>query len=79
MIHKRQKLINIADKNKDDWQIVEEYESDALASNSDNEKKIKKAKEAASRKRKTKRGVTKRNGRELITLVIISFFVVGLF
>ena len=54
MIHKRQKLIKIADKNKDGWQVVEEYESDELASNSDDEKKIKKARETASRKRKAK-------------------------
>ena len=52
LIHKRQKLIKIADNNKDGWQVVEEYESDELASNSDDEKKIKKAREAASRKRK---------------------------
>ena len=54
LIHKRQKLIKIADKNKDGWQVVEEYESDELASNSDDEKKLRKAKEAANRKRKTK-------------------------
>ena len=30
LIHKRQKLIKIADKNKDGWQVVEEYESDEL-------------------------------------------------
>ena len=54
LIHKRQKLIKIADKNKDGWQVVEEYECDELASNSDDGKKIKKAREAASRKRKAK-------------------------
>ena len=32
--------------------MVEEYESDDLASNSEDEKRIKRAKEAASRKRR---------------------------
>ncbi len=34
IIKKRQKLIKIADKNKDGWLVVQEYESDDLASNS---------------------------------------------
>ena len=50
-IHRRQKLIKIADRSKDGWKVVEEYESDDLVSNSEDEKRIKKAKEAASRKR----------------------------
>ena len=54
LIHKRQKLIKIADRYKDGWQVVEEYESDELASNSEDEKKLKKAKEAAGRKRKVR-------------------------
>ena len=40
---KRQKLINIADRSKDSWLIVQEYESDDLASNSEDEKRLKKA------------------------------------
>ena len=51
-IHRRQKLIKIADRSKDGWKVVEEYESDGLASNSEDEKRVKKAKEAASRKRR---------------------------
>ena len=51
LTHKRQKLIKIADRCKDGWQVVEEYESDELVSNSGDEKKLKKAKEAAGRKR----------------------------
>jgi len=54
IIHKRQKLIKIADKCTDGWQVVEEYESDELASDSEDEKKLKKAKEAAGKKRKAK-------------------------
>ena len=54
LIHKRQKLIKIADRYKDGWQVVEEFESDELASNSEGEKKLKKVKEAAGRKRKAR-------------------------
>ena len=49
LIRKRQKLIKIADKSKDGWQVVAEYESDELASGSDD-----KAWEAAGRKRRQK-------------------------
>ena len=52
LIKKRQKLIKIADKNKDGWLVVQEYESDDLASDSEDEKKIRKAKAAAEKKRK---------------------------
>jgi len=40
IIEKRQKLIKIADKNRDGWLVVKEYESDDLASGSEGEKKI---------------------------------------
>ena len=51
-IRKRQKLVKLADRNKDGWLVVQEYESDDLASNSEDEKKIKKAKTAAEKKRR---------------------------
>ena len=50
-IRKRQKLIKIADKSRDGWQIVLEYESDEPASGSEDEKR---QREAASRKRRQK-------------------------
>ena len=40
IIKKRQKLIKIADKNRDGWFVLKEYESDHLASGSEDEKKI---------------------------------------
>ena len=52
LLKTRQKLIKIADRNKNGWKVVEDYESDDLASNSEVERKLKQAKEAASRKRK---------------------------
>jgi len=52
LIKKRHKLIKIADRNKDGWFVVQEYESDDLASDSGDEKKLRKAKVAAERKRK---------------------------
>ena len=51
-IKKRQKLIKLADRSKDGWLVVQEYESDELASNSEDEKKIRKAKLSAEKKRK---------------------------
>ena len=51
-IRKRQKLIKIADRSKDGWLVVQEHESDDLASNSEDEKRLKKAKNAAEKKRK---------------------------
>ena len=50
IIKNRQKLIKIADKNGDGWLVVREYESDDLASDSEDEKKIRKAKAAAEKK-----------------------------
>ncbi|CAH3166026.1 unnamed protein product, partial [Porites lobata] len=52
LILKRQKLIRIADKSADGWKVVDEYVSYELASGLEDEKRLKKAKEAASRKRR---------------------------
>ena len=52
LIRKRQKLIRIADKSADGWRVVDEYVSDELASGSEDEKWLKKAKDAANRKRR---------------------------
>ena len=52
LIRKRQKLIWIAEKSTYGWKVVDEYVSDDLVSGSDDEKRLKKAKEAASRKRR---------------------------
>ena len=51
LIRIRQKFtIRISDKIIDGWKVVDEYVSDELASESEDEKRLKKAKEAASRK-----------------------------
>ena len=52
IIKKRQKLIKIADKNRDGWLVVQ----DDLASDSEDEKKIRKAKAAAEKKWKEAKG-----------------------
>lgn len=52
LIRKRQKRIRIADKSADSWKVVDEYVSDELASGSEDEKRLKEAKEASSRKRR---------------------------
>ena len=55
LIRKRQKLIKIADKSKDGWEVVAEYESDELASDSE---------ETASRKRRQKDQLTSGSGKK---------------
>ena len=52
VIKERQKLIKVADKNREDCLVVQEYESDDLASDLEDEKKLRKAKSAVGRKRK---------------------------
>ena len=49
---KRQKLSKLADKTEADWLAMEEYESDELLDDSDDEKRIKKAQEKACRNKK---------------------------
>ena len=53
LIRKRQKLIKIADKSKDGWRVVAEYESDDLASGSEDENGSKRP-EKRNRKRARK-------------------------
>jgi hypothetical protein len=52
IIRKRQKLFQMADKSVDGWKVVDEYLSDELASDSADEKRLKRARDVASRKRK---------------------------
>ena len=55
LICKRQKLIRIADKSVYGWKVVDEYISDEMASDLEDEKHLKEAKEAASWKRRQPR------------------------
>ena len=57
LVKKRQTLIKIADRNKEGWRLVQEYESDDLTSDSKDEKKLRKAKRAMERKRKEVKGI----------------------
>ena len=52
LTQKRQKMIRLADKSDAGWLVVEEYESDELAEDSEDDKKIRKAQNKASRKKK---------------------------
>ena len=64
LLRKRQKLIKIADKSRDGWQVVAEYESDELASGSEEEKRLKKARETASRERRQKDQANNERGKK---------------
>ncbi|XP_028418996.1 uncharacterized protein LOC114544607 [Dendronephthya gigantea] len=52
LILQRQKKIKLADKSETGWLAVKEYEAEELASDSDDEKRIKKAQELALKKRR---------------------------
>ena len=52
---KRQKLIKIADREDDGWEVIKCYESDALASDSDDEKRLAKSREQARISKKDSR------------------------
>ena len=52
MVKKRMKLIRMADRSDHGWFTVDAYESDDLASNSEDEMKIRRAEAEAARKRK---------------------------
>ena len=43
-------MIKLADHSESGWAVVEEYDADALTENSDDERRIEKAKKAAERK-----------------------------
>uniref|UniRef100_A0A1X7U429 CCHC-type domain-containing protein n=2 Tax=Amphimedon queenslandica TaxID=400682 RepID=A0A1X7U429_AMPQE len=50
LIAHRQKLIKLADRSDLGWKVVKEYESDELADNEDDEKRIAKAEKAAEKR-----------------------------
>ena len=50
ILSRRQKMIKFADRSEAGWAVVEEYKEDALASNSEDEKRMEKAVREADRK-----------------------------
>uniref|UniRef100_A0A1X7U8W3 Uncharacterized protein n=1 Tax=Amphimedon queenslandica TaxID=400682 RepID=A0A1X7U8W3_AMPQE len=68
-IQERQKLICIADHSDYGWDVVQEYISDELVADSDDEKKLSKAEKAAEMKcQKKKKAAAYRGGRNSVTL-----------
>ena len=51
-MRKQQKLIRIADKSVDGWKVVDEYLSDDLASASEEDKRLRRARETVGQKRR---------------------------
>ena len=60
IVQHRQKLIKIADSSELGWRVVQEYESNPLADDSEDEKKLYKAETRAERKMKTEKAKKKR-------------------
>ena len=54
LLHKRQKLIKLPDSSEAGWDAVSEYESQDIASEDEEDKKIRNVRAAADRKRKQK-------------------------
>ena len=54
IVSKRQKLVQLADREEDGWAFVKEYKKDELASGSNDEKHMSKARAVASKKSKSK-------------------------
>ena len=62
-IQERQKLIRIADRSDYGWDVVQEYISDELAADSDDEKLLKAEKAAEQKSQKKKRAATPKSSR----------------
>ncbi|XP_045178604.2 uncharacterized protein LOC123538512 [Mercenaria mercenaria] len=60
MIKKRQKLVQLADSSELGWRMVAEYETNPIASDSDDEKKMYKAEARAARKVKSEKSKIRR-------------------
>ena len=52
LLHKRQRLIKVADSSEAGWDAVQDYESQDIASDDEDDKKIRNARAAANRRRK---------------------------
>ena len=54
IVLKRQKIVQLADREEDGWAFVKEYQKDELASGSDDEKHMSKARTASARKSRSR-------------------------
>ena len=68
LIKHRQKLIKLADSTDSGWRLVQEYESNPLASDSEDEKRIFKAQTRGRTQNKSRKGKTKRNDKALSSI-----------
>ena len=75
----RQKIIKLADNSEAGWLAVKEYQTEELASDSVDKKRIKKAQERALKKRNKMPSKQLREARILLTLLVLALVTIECF
>lgn len=73
-IKRRNKLIRITDKSEAGWAAVDVYLSDEIASESEDEKKIRAAEQRALRKKNNARSANSGQKLSILSVAVIRFF-----
>ena len=72
LITRRQKMIKFADRSESGWAVVEEYEDDDLADDSEDEKRMEKAERLAEKKLAKKRKLREVKAKEVLSTAVVT-------